>query len=263
MKGRKPQTSRLKRAFILAAATLGLGAGVATLDNLPKNPVTDTQTISTVNAGQWDQAGINISPSDQMWKHTLSMRSDDARSAALMQAAQSGDSWRVQALFDNGVSPRSAAANDALVAAAYAGHMDVFNAMMHNGVDPTANDNAALVAAVAGGNNGIAYRLMDYGARGDAQDSEALLIAAFRGDNSMVQSLLQNGADPSARDGAAMKYTEIWGYSDVASTLQQAIDARAQSSSTGAMGPFLADSDAGFTPWNYRGPGYIPGPFSP
>ena len=261
MKGRKPQTSRLKRAFVLAATILGFGAGVATLDNLPKNPVTDTQTISTINVGQWDQAGINISPSDQLWKHTLSMRSDDARSAAMMQAAQSGDSWRVQALFDNGMNARSGAANDALTAAAYAGHMDVFNVMMRNGVEPTANDNAALVAAVAGGNNGIAYRLMDYGARADAQNNEALLTAAFRGDNSLVQALLQNGADPSARDGAALKYAETLGYTDVVATLQQAIDARTQSAAPDLMGPFLADSDAGFSPSNYRGPGFNPDSF--
>lgn len=246
MKGRKPTVSRLKRAFIIAATVFGIGGGTAVLDNLPKDPMTDTQTISM---------GVNVSPSDQMWKHTLSMRSQDARDAAFMQAAQSGDSWRAQALFDAGINGRSGIAVDALSAAAYAGHSDVVDVMLRNGVDPTANDSAALVSAIRGGNDGIALRMLALGARADAQNNEALLLAAFSGNNSMVQTLLAYGADAAAHDSAALNYAQAFGYTDVAATLQTAIDAKAPAQT----GPYLADdggaSPSPFSPWNYRGPG--------
>lgn len=245
MKGKKPATSRLKRAFIIAATALGIGGGTAVLDNLPKDPMTDTQTISM---------GVNVSPTDQVWKHTLGMRTQDARDQAMLQAAYSGDSWRTQALFNSGIDGRSAVATEALAAAAWAGHSDVVEVMLKNGVDPTANDSAALISAIRGGNDGIALRMLMLGARADAQNNEGLLLAAFSGNNSMVQTLLLYGADASAHDNAALSYAQTFGYTDVATTLQNAIDAKTSTQT----GPYLADDGASpspFSPWNYRGPG--------
>lgn len=264
MKGRKPKTSRMKRAFVLAAAALGFTIGTAGINTIPKHPATDTQVVSTINQGQWDQKGVNISPTDQMWKHTLSLRSDEAKAADLMQAAQSGDSWRVKALFENGgMNARSAVAGEALASAAYFGHMDVVKALMSQGVDPTMNDSAALRWALQGGQNNVAYYLLDLGAQANANNSEGLLIATYNGDHTMVQTLLYYGADPTAWDKAALSYAQEYGYTDIATTLQDQINRMTVTPDAEPMGPFLTDDGADpvgpFSPINYRGPGYTPG----
>ncbi len=266
MKGRKPTTSKFKRAFIIAAAALGFGAGTVTLDSIPKDPVTDTQIV--MNQGSYDQAGINISPSDQMWKHTLSMRSQSGIEGELMTAAASGDSWRVQAIFDNGaVSGRSGIAADALAQAAYFGHADVVKTLMHNSVDPTANDGAALLAAIRGGNTAIAIDMMDLGVRADVQNNEALLLASFKGDYFMVYTLLERGADARSNDGAALTYANTFGYDGVALLLQNSIDAKNAAelqANTFQPPAFSSDLDGTTSPfpnWQYRGPGFNNGPF--
>lgn len=266
MKGRKPTTSKFKRAFIIAAAALGIGGATVTLDNVPKDPVTDTAIV--LNEGTYAQTGINISPSDQLWKQTLSMRSQSGIEAELMAAATSGDSWRVQAIFDNGaVSGRSGIATDALAQAAYFGHADVVKTLLSNSVDPTANDGAAMLAAVRGGQTEIAIQLMDLGARVDAQNNEALLLASFRGDYYMVYTLLDRGADPRANDGAALTYAQMFGYEGVASMLQtsidtkNAIDLQANTLQPPAFSSDLEGPVSPFTNWQYRGPGFNNGPF--
>lgn len=253
MKGRKPQASRFKRAFVVAAALLGLGTGAATLNTLPKDPVTDTQSITTIHKGQWNQKGINISPSDQIWKHTLSMKSEDARANDMVAAARNGDSWRVAALLENGVSPQSRTASEALWAASYHGQLDVVNVLLDKGVDPAAYDSEALLVSVRTGQTAVAYRLLDAGAQANAQSSDALVFAAYHGDNAMVQALLDKGADPTAQDKAALKLAQDSGYDDVATTIQNAID-----NWTGPAAP--DDGMAGpLTGWNYRGPAIMPG----
>ncbi len=267
MKGRKPTTSKFKRAFIIAAAALGFGATTATLDSIPKDPVTDTQIV--LSQGNYDHTGINISPTDQMWKHTLSMRSQSGIEGELMSAAASGDSWRVQAIFDNGaVSGRSGIATDALAQAAYFGHADVVKTLLSNSVDPTANDGAAMLAAIRGGNSEIAIQLMDLGVRADVQNNEALLLASFKGDYYMVYTLLDRGADPRSNDSAALGYAKMFGYDGVASMLQtsidtkNAIDMQANTYTPSASFGTLPDgTQSPFPNWQYRGPGFSPGPF--
>lgn len=267
MKGRKPTTSKFRRAFVIAAAVLGFGAGTATLDNIPKDPVTDTAIV--LNDGAYNQTGINISPSDQLWKQTLSMRSQTSIESELMAAASSGDSWRVQAIFDNGaVSGRSGIATDALSQAAYFGHADVVKTLLSNSVDPTANDGAAMLAAIRGGNSEIAIQLMDLGVRADVQNNEALLLASFRGDYYMVYTLLDRGADPRSNDAASLTYAKMFGYDGVASMLQtsidtkNAIDLQANTySPSSSFGTLPDGTQSPFPNWQYRGPGFSPGPF--
>jgi len=136
MTGRKPTTSRFKRAFLVAAAALGIGGAAVALENLPKDPATDTQVAS-----------INVSPSDQMWKQTLPMKSDQAKAAELTTAAASGDSWRVKALLGSGVSPTSDAA--------YNGDYAMVQTLLERGADPRANNNLALTTAQENGYTGI------------------------------------------------------------------------------------------------------------
>lgn len=267
MKGRKPTTSKFRRAFVIAAAVLGFGAGTATLDNIPKDPVTDTAIV--LNDGAYNQTGINISPSDQLWKQTLSMRSQTSIESELMAAASSGDSWRVQAIFDNGaVSGRSGIATDALSQAAYFGHADVVKTLLSNSVDPTANDGAAMLAAIRGGNSEIAIQLMDLGVRADVQNNEALLLASFRGDYYMVYTLLDRGADPRSNDATSLTYAKMFGYDGVASMLQtsidtkNAIDLQANTySPSSSFGTLPDGTQSPFPNWQYRGPGFSPGPF--
>ena len=103
---RKPFGSRLRKAFIVAAAALGIGGGVMTMDNLPKNPQTDTQTVTSYNVGQYNQYGYNISPSDPLWKQTINMRSDYQKHDDLMTAAATGTSWSVPALLTQSATQR-------------------------------------------------------------------------------------------------------------------------------------------------------------
>jgi len=261
MAGRKPSGSRFKRAFLAAAAALGLVSGGAVLDHLPKNPATDTQTISTIG-----DHGINISPSDQFWKHTLSMKSEQQRYDELQAAAISGDSWRVQALFEHGVKPLSAATSQALNDAAFFGNADVVRVMMQNGVDPTAGDSEALLSAIRGGQTDIALTLMNYGAQASAQNSEALTIAAMRGDDFMTAVLLARGADATAQNSFALQVATDLGNTGVASQLQAAgatLTPPAVSNDSTLLSPDSGFGLDGFTPspfstWQFR-----PGPLGP
>lgn len=220
---RKPFGSRLRRAFIVAAAALGIGGGAITLDNLPKNPETDTQNVTSYNVGQYNQSGYNISPSDQLWKQTINMRSSYANTVDVMNAAQAGDSWKMQALIDKGaLKVNSQDSIDALATAAYNGHNDVVTVLLRNGADPTANDSQALLAALQGGQMNIAERLMGYGAQATAQNSRGLMIAAETGDSYMAQTLILFGADATANDSAALKQAQANGFENVATVLKAA-----------------------------------------
>jgi len=268
MAGRKPSGSRFKRAFIIAAAALGIGGGTIALDNLPKNPDTDTTAITTVGYGT-EAAGINISPSDQFWKHTLSFKSEEQRADEMQQAARTGDSWRVQALLDHGISPQSQTAIDAMTTAVFTGHNDVFLTLMKNGVDPTANNNDALVWAVRGGNVDAALRLMNYGADANAQDGLPLLVAALNNDEGMASILIGRGADASAQNSAALRMATDLGNTAVADILTAngasltppppVVDNTGYLNNGGLN--FSGDEFFGgqrigpFSPWQYRNPG--------
>ncbi|MEZ0260141.1 MAG: ankyrin repeat domain-containing protein [Alphaproteobacteria bacterium] len=221
---RKPFGSRLRKAFIAAVAVLGIGGGsVITLDNLPKNPQTDTQTVTSYNVGQYNQSGYNISPSDQLWKQTINMRSGYQNTVDAMNAAQTGDSWRVQALIDKGaLKVNSQDGIDALATAAYNGHNDVVSVFLRNGADPTANDSQSLLSALQGGQFTIAERLMGYGAQASAQNNRGLMIAVDMNYAYMAQLLIDNGADATANDSAAFKAAKAMGYDGVADVLKAA-----------------------------------------
>ena len=267
MAGRKPSGSRFKRAFLIAAAVLGLGSTGVVLDHLPKNTATDTQTISTIG-----DHGINISPSDQLWKHTLSMKSQDQRNDEMVMAAMTGDSWRVQALFEHGVSPRSATAATALNEAAFFGNADVVQVMMKNGVDPTMGDSEALLQAVRGGRTDIALQLMNYGAQANAQNSEALVLTAMSGDEFMTAVLIGRGADATAQNSFALQVATTFGNTTTAEILANAgatltpppaltIDNSIFSTPdvTGyTLDGLSTDGFKPFSPWRYR-----PGPLGP
>lgn len=220
MKGRKPQSSRLKKAFLTAVAVLGIGGMTGGIETLDKDPLTDTQSVTTFNTGTSAQYGYNISPIDQMWKATLNMRDIDGLSKDMIDAGTKGDSWRVQALLDNGnLGIYSAATHDAFSAAALQGNRDVVDVLLKAGIDPAANDGMALLSAVRGKNNAIAYMLMDRGVSGASQDSGALVSATFQNDVAMIDALLKRGADAKADNSSAMKWAATLGHTDALSTL--------------------------------------------
>ncbi len=261
-KPRKPFGSRMRRAFIVAAAALGIGGGVATLDNLPKNPQTDTQTVTSYNVGQYNQSGYNISPSDQMWKQTINMRSDYQNTVDLMNAARDGDSWKVQALIDKGaVKVNSQDGIDALATAAYWGHNDVVSVFLRNGADPTANDSQSLISALQGGQMSIAERLIGYGAQASAQNNRGLMIAAETGNSYMAQTLILFGADATADNSAALKQAQAYGFENVASVLKAAgaTDGTEVAPLPSFSSSYMLFGNNGsatgpFSIWNYGGP---------
>ncbi len=211
MKGRKPFSTRMKVAFASVAAVFGLGITTGGLESIPKDPMTDTQVVTTFNKGTADAYGYNIAPSDQFWKATLGMKTQDGLSLDALNAADNGDTWRTKTLLDNGLSIYSPGAHDAFAKAAHRGHEDVFNAYLKAGIDPGANDGKALVEALRGNNSKLAYVLIEKGVSGASQGSEGLGYAAIRGDTDMIAALLKAGADPKANDSAALKYAAFMG----------------------------------------------------
>lgn len=188
MKGRKPGTSRIRRAFLVAAAALGITAGGTGIEQLPKDPMTDTHI--TFQTGTPDAYGYNISPLDQMWKQTLGMKSQSARDADLLEAARAGDSWRVGALVrHDGFNPYGAG-GDALTAAARAGHADVVNVLLKANVQAYHQQSAALVAAAENNHLQIVQQLLAAGADAGAQDGRALKAAIDGGNTAMADALL-------------------------------------------------------------------------
>lgn len=219
MKGRKPGISRFRRAFLVAATAIGLTTGSVGIDNLPKDPVTDTHI--TFQTGSADQYGYNISPIDQMWKHTLVMKSDAQRDLDLLAAAQDGDSWRIRALAEHGINTEVAGAR-ALAAGAGAGHADVVDALLKAGVKADAHVNAALVAAAKNNHAAIALTLLENGALASARGSDALISAAENGNDALARALIARGADANAQDGMALQAAIQGGHADVADTLLSA-----------------------------------------
>lgn len=219
MKGRKPGISRFRRAFLVAAAALGITAGSTGLDNLPKDPMTDTHI--TFQTGTADQYGYNVSPIDQMWKHTLGMKSQTQLGADLLAAAQDGDSWRVRALVQQGIDTDVAGAN-ALTAAAGAGHGDVVSVLLKADVKAGGQVNAALIAAAKNNHSAVALQLLEAGAYAGARGSDALISAAEHGNDPLARALIARGADPAAQSGLALQAAIDGGHADVADTLLSA-----------------------------------------
>ena len=189
----RPFRSRFHRAFLAVVAAVGMGTTGLVLDNLPKNPDTDTQKVSTFETRSGLQ-GYNISPSDQFWKHTLGLKSADQKDDALIAAARAGDSWRAQALFEHGADATGAAATQALAIAAWRGDADVVKVMLKNGVNAGARESLALRAASAEGNTAVMRQLINAGADVSARDNEALVLAVGNGNLDAVRLILQQAA---------------------------------------------------------------------
>ena len=262
MKGRKPAASRFRKAFMAAAAILTLSTGSVTLDNLPKDPATDTQTIVTFNIGAEDQYGYNISPVDQLWKHTLSMKSEDQMNAALLSAAAEADSWRTRALIEQGMDMVKYG-DRAMVVAAGSGANDVVKVLLGADVSASAQNSAALIAAAEGNHTEVALTLIKAGANSAAQSSAALVAAAGHGNTVLVQAMLNDGARADAQNNAALMAAIIGGHTQVADAL---LDAQKTVMTTVPYAPPVYDFDQiGMSTFDYNNPfNHTPrvGPFS-
>lgn len=226
MKGRKPSRSRFTRGFLALVAALGLGSAGMGLDNLPKDPDSDTQKVSTFRT-DGGLAGYNISPSDQFWKVTLGAKSAEQKADFLIDAARTGDSWRVAVLLENGVSPQSSEAVRALNIAAWRGDADVVKALLDGGVYAGADQSLALRWAAEAGHTGIMQQLINRGADVTAADNDALMQAAARGQTAAVRLILQQqswydydefsgafnaAANPNAQNGRALELAAAGGH---------------------------------------------------
>lgn len=219
MKGRKPFRTRMKVLFAAVATFMGgtiVGGGA---EMLPKDPVTDTQQITS----NWGEYGVNVSPVDQFWKASLSMMDDNEKLGEAVEAARNGDSWRVRVLMASGVSPYSPETHKALAIAAGNGHEDVVDAFLRAGVDAGANDGAALVEAIRGNQYRLAFRFLnDYNVNGNAGNGDALIFAASKGQTELVDTLLARGADARAQDSGALRYAAMMGQDTPVSALLNA-----------------------------------------
>jgi ankyrin repeat protein len=251
MKGRKPAASRFRKAFMAAATILALGTGSVSLDNLPKDPATDTQTIVTFNIGAEDQYGYNISPIDQFWKHTLSMKSEAQMNAALLSAAAEADSWRTRALIEQGLD-MAKYGDRALIVAAGNGANDVVKVLLAANVAAGAQNSAALIAAAEGNHTDVALTLIKAGASSSAQQSAALIAAAGHGNTVLVQAMLNDGAGADAQNNAALMAAIVGGHTQVADAL---LDAKKMVTMTVPYAPPVYDFDhLGMSTFDYNNP---------
>lgn len=157
------------------------------------------------------------------------------RSLALLEAADSGDLGRVQALLDEGANPNtkrkgklrsarwSCAINDwtdqqfeygasTLLLAARGGHVEIARLLLDRGAKVDGRENVhgltALMEAAGRGHEEIVALLIDRGARVDlatrnymlCSGSTALAYAAGAGFAGITRRLLDAGADPNRRD---------------------------------------------------------------
>lgn len=222
MKGHKPFATRLKVTFAAVAAVFGFGLATGGLESLPKDPATDTQSVTTFQQDTADVYGYNISPSDQLWKATLGMKTPYELDQLAITAAEDGDVWRTKALLEKGLGTYTVGAHEAFAIAAYYGHDDVFNAYLDAGIDPSANDGAALLQALRGDNVDLAYVLLSKGVSGASQSSAGLIIAAMHGDSAMVEALLKAGADATAENSAALNSAVLMGHNHLVAPLVEA-----------------------------------------
>jgi ankyrin repeat protein len=233
MHGKRPRKKRLKKAFMAAAAALGLLATEAAIDQLPKNPNSDTQDVTSYLHSDGTIRGYNISPKDQLWKQTLGMRDQAALNDELLVAAANGDSWRVRALYEQASFAKGVSV-DALNSAVAGVHKDVVTAILQHAPE-TGKDNAsaigvslglgthsmtdflithpafdrdsrtgALVNAVAQRNHTALALLLENGADARNLGSSAYILAVTDGNAEAVRLLLAAGADINAQNGRAL-----------------------------------------------------------
>ena len=263
MKGRKPAASRLRKAFMAAAAMLALSTGTVTLDNLPKDPATDTQTISTFNIGAENQYGYNISPVDQLWKHTLSMKSEAQMNADLLAAAAEADSWRTRALIEKGLDMAKYGDRAMAVAAGNGAH-DVVQVLLSAHVAADAQNSAALIAAAEGNHTEVALTLIKAGANSAAQNSAALIAAAGHGNTVLMRALLNDGAAADAQNNAALHAAVAGGHVQAADVLLSA--QKTVLTAVPAAPPVYDFDHLGMTTFDYNNPFSATsrmGPFGP
>ncbi len=202
MKRARPFKTRLRNAFMaVAGATMLGGTGVLT-ELLPKNPDTDTQIV--MHRDTPEQYGINISFLDQIWKHTLGMRSQESQAQQLILAAKMADSWRVDAILQQ---QEISLSNEGVIALSYAaalGHADVVDVLLKKGVPVNGLDDLPFISAMNSARYGFATTFMTMARPSDAHIQDALIIAARDGSLSMLEKMIAAGASITAQDDAAL-----------------------------------------------------------
>jgi hypothetical protein len=213
MKGKKPFASRLKRAFITVATAFTMGVGTGGIELLPRDPVTDTQKITTFDKGTPEQRGINISLVDQFWKATLDGKMQYELAKQLVDNAAEGDSWRVRAIIEHetmdlAVTGRTDASN-AMNAAALNGHTDVIAVLQDAGVRPDGN---TFLHALRGQHYELAEDILAQVGLNQKMMDQGLKLAAGQGHTGFVTDLLARGADPGADDSYSLRAAVDGGY---------------------------------------------------
>lgn len=198
MKGKKPFGSRLRKAFLIAAATItGLGGGTGVLlMNKDKTPPAVEITATTPST--------NVS---DMWSFP---RFGDYTAAGygqqLINAADCGDVFGIHSLLSNPVIYIAQTDKDlALEVGAYRGNQGVVDALMQHGVMLTANDWAAFSAAVEGGHVDLANRIANLSNPSSDVMGEAFITAAEQGNMGMAEMLVNDqGADVSYKNSLSL-----------------------------------------------------------
>lgn len=221
MKRRRPFKSRLRNAFVAAAGFLGFGTAGVVIEQLPKDPTTDTQIITTYDIGTAGQHGYNISFLDQFWKRSLALKGHDALAADLLEAAQNGDSWRIRTLIEHGGIDLKTDGGEALAAASRAEYNDVIKVLIDAGVPVNALNDAPFIAAMEIGHFDLAFRYVDMVAPSVENMNRGLAIAASFGSLDVVERFLARGVQVDGNNSAALVSAAAVGHTHIVSRLLQ------------------------------------------
>jgi hypothetical protein len=132
-----------------------------------------------------------------------------AMAGPIHDAAEAGDTAKLQQLIDSGVSPDQVRPEDdatPLHLAVFGGHMEAAELLIKDGANVNAHTTAGytpLHLAALKGDADIAQFLIDKGAEINpvsADGETALHLAAMAGSTGVAQVLLNAGADPAVRD---------------------------------------------------------------
>ena len=212
--GKKPRKKRLRLAFMAAVASLGLVTG---LESLPKNSSSDTQSMTSFSHDDGTMRGYNISPKDQLWKQTLTMRSQQELDAALLVAVAQGDSWRVRSLYEHTDFNKSVS-RDALETAVAEWHVDVIRAILDHDKKAGYESNV-LAIAIRMNADALVRLLVEQKALDQPAMAAGLSTAVAQKDLYNLTYLLKNGADPKTYNSESLFIAIATGNIDTARIL--------------------------------------------
>lgn len=215
---KRPRRSKFKSAFIAATATFFGFGGIAGLEQVPDENDRIDATFSTVNEAGIEE-GININPSDQLWKASLIVQSQDKLNESLLESVRNEDSWRVKAALDAGADVNS---NDGLAVrlALRSGDTYLVDAMADSGIDMTTmGARYGYLETILKGDLSLAMKMVDMGMDVHEWEDGLLKAAVHENDINTLNQLLDRHTFSAEAVGIGAAMAADAGHNDIERTL--------------------------------------------